>query len=194
LRSLLLALVVLPCACAPMAEMRPGNGMMVDRTYEAGAGAVNVSPRPYVTEDSTTTGLAWFSGNPSQKFTITGISTFDYSTNEEGNKKFHITGGLAGRWNALRYDRFGGGVEAQAGWGWGALVLPVAVRLFDQTWLYASPRFGTINRYLSYGTPIGLSVRVWDGLMVRGEWQISWEDFKYYNRRQHFAAGIAYQF
>jgi hypothetical protein len=186
--------LALACGCAPMAELRPGNGMMVDRTFEAGAGAVNVSPRPYVTEDSSTTGLAWFSGNPSRFVTLTAISSFDRMADNEGNRKLHITGGGAVRLNVFRYDRFAAGTEAQLGWGWGALVLPMAVRLFDQTWVYASPRLGTINRYLSYGTPLGISVRVWDGFMIRAETQTSWENFKYYNRRQHYAAGIAYQF
>ncbi|MGZ3419485.1 MAG: hypothetical protein ACXWUG_12005 [Polyangiales bacterium] len=187
-------LLALACGCAPMAEMRPGNGMMVDRTFEAGGGVVNVRPRPYVTESSSTTGLAWFSGNPSRFVTLTGISTFAYETDNDGNRTFRATGGGAVRLNWVRHDRIGFATELQAGWGWGALVLPIAVRLFDQTWIYASPRLGTINRYLSYGTPLGISVRVWDGLMIRLETQTSWEDFKYYNRRQHYAAGIAYQF
>jgi hypothetical protein len=29
---------------------------------------------------------------------------------------------------------------------------------------------------------------------VRGEAEMSWEDFKYYNRRAHLAAAVAYQF
>lgn len=170
--------------CAPLAEMRPGSGMMPGRSAEVGAGMVRLSPRQYVEESPANTGMMWFSGDASRVVNLSVISAFDYNA---------LALGMALRINALKYDRFAGGVEAQAGYGWVALTLPFAARLFDQTWVYSSPRFGTFGRDLSFGAPVGLSVRVWNGFAVRGEVQTSWQDFRYYNRRLHTALGVAYQ-
>lgn len=170
--------------CAPLAEMRPASGMMPGRSAEMGAGMVRLSPRQYVEESPANTGMMWFSADASRVVNLSVISAFDVNA---------LALGLALRVNALKYDRFAGGVEAQAGYGWVALTLPFAARLFDQTWVYSSPRFGTLGRDLSFGAPVGLSVRVWNGFALRGEVQTSWQDFKYYNRRLHTALGVAYQ-
>jgi hypothetical protein len=42
--------------------------------------------------------------------------------------------------------------------------------------------------------PAGLSVRIYDGIVIRGEWQVSWQNFMYYNRRDHWGLAGAYQF
>lgn len=180
----LLALPLPLMACAPLGEMRPASGMMPGKSMEIGSGVVHVSPREYVEESPSNTGMFWASADASRVINLSLISAFDA-------KAFAL--GAAIRVNALKYDRFAGGVELQLGHAWGALVIPVAARLFDQTWVYTSPRFGTIGRDLSFGAPVGVSVRVWNGFALRGEVQTSWQDFKYYNRRIHSALGVAWQ-
>lgn len=171
--------------CAPLGELRPASMMMPGKAAEVGAGVVHLSPRsPYVEESPSNTGMMWASADASRFLNLSLISAFDAHA---------LALGAAVRVNALKYDRFAGGVELQLGHAWGALVLPMAARIHDQTWVYASPRFGTIGRELSFGAPLGVSVRVWDGLSLRGEVQTSWQDFKYYNRRIHSALGVAWQ-
>ena len=182
----LVLLLPLLGACAPLGELRPASGMMPGKSMEIGSGVVHVSPRQYVDESPNNTGMLWFSADTSRSrlINLSAVSAFDTNA---------LAVGGAIRINPFRYDRFAGGVELQAGYAWGALVLPAAVRLFDQTWLYASPRFGTLGRSPSFSAPVGLSVRVWNGLALRAEVQTSWEDFKYYNRRVHTALGVAWQ-
>jgi hypothetical protein len=171
--------------CAPLGELRPGSMMMPGRSSEIGAGLVHVGPRtPYVEESPANVGMLWASRDATRAINVSLVSAFDRNA---------LAIGAALRVNALRYDRFAGGLELQLGHAWGALVLPVAVRLHDQTWVYTSPRFGTIGRDPSFGVPVGLSVRVWSGLALRGELQSSWQDFRYYNRRLHSALGVAWE-
>ena len=169
---------------APLAEMRPASGTMPGNTYEVGAGAVSLGKRPYVEETATTSGLLWFSGDVSKLVTLSGVGAFDTSA---------VGVGGAARLNAIRGDRAAAGIEGQVGYAWGAFLVPVALRVVDETWLYASPRLGTMSREPSFGIPAGISVRIVDGFMLRGEAQVSWQDFKYYNRRVHLALGAAYQ-
>ena len=183
-RAAVASALIATAACAPLGELRPASGMMPGRTYEVGAGAVRLGPRPYVTESAAGTGQLWFSANASELWTLSAIGAFDLHS---------AAGGGALRFNAARYRTFRGGVEVQAGWAWGAFTLPLAVRLFDETWIYASPRLGTMSRYPSFGLPVGLSARVYDGFALRAEVQTSWEDFDPYQRRVHLAAGAAYQ-
>ena len=171
-------------ACAPLGELRPASGMMPGRSMEMGSGVVHVSPRQWVEEPPSNTGMLWYSADATKVVNLSVVSAFDTNA---------LALGAAIRFNVLRFDRFAAGTELQVGYAWAALVFPLATRLFDQTWIYASPRFGTIGRDLSFGAPVGLSVRLWDGLSARGEVQTSWQDFKYYNRRIHSALGVAYQ-
>lgn len=172
------------CGCAPLAELRPASGSMPGNSFELGGGVVRLGERPYVTESPATTGQLWFSGDASKLVTLTAISAFDTSA---------ATVGGAVRLNALRFDRFAAGTEAQAGGGWLAAVVPLAVRVVSESWIYASPRLGTLGRHPSFGLPAGVSIPLGSQLAVRGEAQVSWEDFKYYNRRIHLGLGVAYQ-
>lgn len=170
--------------CAPLGDLRPASGMMPGKTFEVGGGGVRLGPRPYVAESSTYTGQLWFSANATPRWTLSGVSAFD-------NQALAVGGAV--RYNALLYDRFHGSAEVQAGYAWGAFTLPLAVRLFDQTWIYTSPRFGTLDRYPSFSIPAGVSARIYEGFMLRGEVQGSWQNFDPYNRRVHLALGAAYQ-
>jgi hypothetical protein len=68
------------------------------------------------------------------------------------------------------------------------------LRLIDQSHVYTAPRLFNWSRDLSFGIPVGVSVRVYDGFILRAEWQRSWQDFKYYNHRDHYGGALAVQF
>jgi hypothetical protein len=68
----------------------------------------------------------------------------------------------------------------------------MSVRLFDETWLYTSPRLQTWTDELGVGLPFGLSAGLLSGLSLRAEAQVSWADFVYYNRRVHLGAAAVY--
>lgn len=171
--------------CGPLATFRPASGLMPDRRMEAGLGVSAVTPRPYVNEGPASAGQAWLSGNIGPRFALTGIAAFDDDA---------VAAGGAARFTPLKRDRVVAGLEQELGYAWFAVSTPVAVRLVDQTWLYTAPRLGTWGVDLSFGVPVGLSVRVYDGLMLRAEWQRSWQDFKYYNERDHYGLAVAHQF
>lgn len=158
--------------------------MMPERSHEIGAGAVAVGPRPLVEESPSVSGLAWFTGAPSTRVTLSVIGAFDAHA---------VALGGAFRVEAARSRAFVAAAELQGGYAWAALAFPMALRLYDESWIYTSPRVGTIGRYLGFSVPLGLSVRAYRGFMVRGEAQASYESFARYNRRLHFAGGAAYQ-
>lgn len=170
--------------CAPLASFRPPTGMMDDRSIELGAGGAVLSPRPYAQDSWRGAGQVWVSGPVADWLELSGVMAFDDEA---------ALGGGAAQARYVRTDRFAGSVELELGWAWGAVALPVAVRLFDETWIYASPRLGTLGDELTPGVPLGVSVHVWDGLMIRAEGQVSWAAFRYYNRRVHLGLAVAYQ-
>lgn len=183
-RAVLIAVVA--SACAPVASFRPASGLMPDRSLEVGLGAARVSRRPYVDEPSATAGQAWVTGElGGHRVALSAISAFDSDA---------LALGGALRVNAVHADRFTGGVEGEVGYLWFGVSTPIALRLFDQTHLYTAPRIFNWGIDLAFGIPVGLSVRVYDGFVLRAEWQRSWQDFKYYNRRDHVGGAVAYQF
>ncbi|MEZ4222796.1 MAG: hypothetical protein R3B13_17780 [Polyangiaceae bacterium] len=180
-------LLVLSCnACGPIASFRPASGLMPERRLEVGAGIAGVTPRPYVDEPSASAGQLWLSGElDDHRVALSAITPFDDDA---------IGVGGAMRINALRTDRVFAGVEGEVGYLWFGLSLPLAVRVVDQSHLYATPRLFNWGRDLAFGVPLGLSLRVYEGYVLRAEWQRSWQDFKYYNRRDHYGAALAVQF
>ena len=176
--------LTLAAGCAPFASFRPPNGLIEERSLELGAGGVAVAPRPYVQEGWSGAGQVWARGPLAEWLELGAVAAFDDEA---------ALGGAFAQARYVRTDRFAGAVEVELGWAWGALALPVAVRLFDETWLYTSPRLGNLGDEVTPGLPLGLSVRVWDGLMVRAEGQVSWAAFRWYNRRVHLGLGVAYQ-
>lgn len=178
-------LLVGAVGCAPVASFRPASGIMKGKKVEVGGGATAVSPRPYVIEEWQGVGQVWVSGDINRVSNLSGIIVADDTAMAVGG---------AIRLTYLRADRFAGAVEGEIGYAFGAVSLPCALRLFDETWLYAAPRLGNWGLDAVFGVPAGASVRVVDGLMLRVEWQRSWQGFKYYNRRDHFGGAIAQQF
>ena len=71
--------------------------------------------------------------------------------------------------------------------------VPLALRIIDQTWLYSAPKLGNWGPEITPFVPLGLTVRIVDGFSLRCEGQLSWADWKYYNRRLHLGLGGAIQ-
>ena len=168
----------------PMGDFRPASGFMEGRRLGS-APAPCDGKRPYVDEPTRATGQLWASGLLGKRFTLSGVGAFD-------DKAAALGGAL--RFDYLRTGRVGLGVEAQLGWAWLGLTLPAAVRLFDQTWIYAGPRFAPRFQEWMLDLPVGVTTRVYDGLMIRAEYHATWIDLDYYSRRHHLALGVAYQF
>jgi hypothetical protein len=182
-----LLLFALPAAgaCAPLATLRPASGVPSAHHMELGAAAVRLGPRPYVDEEAEDTGQVWYTLEPSRHFALSALAAFDEQA---------AAGGLAARWNAIRSSRFAFGPEVEAGYAWGAGALSAALRTVGQNWIYAAPRLYNIGFEWTFGAPVGVSVDCTHGFVLRGEVQVSWADFVYYNRRIHLAAGLVYQF
>jgi hypothetical protein len=144
-----------------------------------------VGPRPFVDEPARASGQLWGAFRLGPHFTITGVSAFDASA---------IAVGGALRWNAVRASRFAMGVEGEGGFAWVGAGLPLAFRLFDQTWLYTSPRmaFRLVDAVLT--VPVGLSVRIFDGFMLRAEYGASWVDLQRAQRRNFGGLALAVAF
>lgn len=150
---------------------------------EVGAGAVRLSARPYVDETAAYTGQVWVSAE-NRHVAFSAIGAFDTNA---------AAGGFALRWNALRSSRVAVGPEAELGFAWGAGSLGLALRTVGENWIYAAPRLGNIGFDWAFGLPAGVSVDLTHGFVLRAEAQLSWAEFKYYNRRLHLASALVYQ-
>ncbi|HEX2880590.1 MAG TPA: hypothetical protein VHO25_13750 [Polyangiaceae bacterium] len=181
---IVLAVVIAASACAPPAGFRPASGLLEDRSYEVGLGVARVSPRPYVIEEAQNTGQLWFSTEWAPWLLVSGLAAFD----DNG-----ALGGGALRWQVLKHQRVATGLELEGGVLWLGTSIPLALRLIDQTWLYTAPRLSNWGAEITPFVPVGVSARVIDGLSVRVEGQLSWADWKYYNRRVHLGLACAYQ-
>jgi hypothetical protein len=170
--------------CSPVATFRPASGLMPGRRVEVGVGAAVVSPRPFVEEPARATGQVWVTTDAADDVSVTAVSAFDSNA---------LAFGGALRWRYVRTDRVAGGLEGELGYAWAALSVPLALRAVEETWLYTSPRVGTWGTDLIGGLPAGVSVHIIDGFMLRGEVQVSWQDFQRFNRRTHGGIAAAYQ-
>jgi len=170
-------------ACAPAQSFRPAGALPPGRQGEVGVAFSRVGPRPYVAEAARPLGQAWWSTKWGERWLSSVLIGFDQSA-------------LLGGW-ALRRDilqgRFTGAVEAEIGLAWAAVSLPVSFAWSDHFASYCAPRLGNWGPQLSGFLPCGLSAEPWDGFSVRGELQLSWADFQYYNRRVHLGFALAQQ-
>jgi hypothetical protein len=179
----LAALISTP-SCGPLASLRPISALNAQSANELGLGTVAVSPRPYVDERWSHTGQLWFTMRATPWLQLSGISAFDASA---------IGIGVGATASLVRAQSFVAGVGGEAGYGWAAAGLPLAARLFDQTWIYAEPRVTNYGIYPLFGAPVGLSLYVDRGAFLRLEYQASWERVQAFNLRHHLAAGFAVQ-
>ncbi len=158
---------------------------MPGRSIEVGAGAAMITKRPYVSEPARGAGQVWVSGEPTRWLSLSGVTAFDTGAAGVGG---------AVRINYLRTPDIVLGAEGEGGFAWIGGSLPLSVRLFDQTWLYAAPRISNWGIDPIFGVTGGVSTRIYGGFILRAETQSSWQGFKAYNYRQHFGLAAAYQF
>lgn len=170
--------------CGPLAAFRPISALLGETTKELGLGAVAVSPRPYVDEPWRQAGQLWFSTRMTSWLNLSGIAAFDAEA---------LGVGVGADIPIFRGRRFAAGVEAEAGYGWGAAAIPMSLRLFGQNWVYSAPRVTNIGIYPAVGLPIGLSVHVERGAFVRLEYQPTWTNLHAYELRHHLGAALAVQ-
>ena len=158
--------------------------MIGEKTRELGLGAIAVSPRPYVDEPWRHAGQLWFTTRATSWLNLSGIAAFDAEA---------LGAGVGASVPILRASRFAAGVEADAGYGWAGAAIPMAGRLFGQTWIYSAPRVTNIGVYPAFVLPIGLSLHVDKGAFVRLEYQPSWANLQAYELRHHLGAALAVQ-
>lgn len=171
--------------CVPPGDFRPAAPFVDGRTSEIGAGVVASTKRPYVDEPTRAVGQLWGAHRFGERISVAGVGAFDDRA---------VALGAAFRVDALRFDRFALAGEVQLGYAWAGLSMPMAVRLFDATWLYAGPR--ALPRFQEWmlDLPVGLSVRVHEGFALRAEAHATWVDLDPYSRRFHLGLAAAYQF
>lgn len=172
-------------ACAPAASFRPASAAMGRQDSEVGMGAVAIGPRPYVDEATSYISQFWGTKRISESLKASTVVALDTSAAAAG-------GSLA--WLAVREPWITAGLEAEVGYLWGSLGLPVAIPIAGRAHVYTAPRLGTWGKTLTPSIPLGVSVELPRGLAVRAEGQVSWADFKYYNRRLILGVALAYQF
>jgi hypothetical protein len=171
-------------ACAPPMSMRPIGGLPPTRNAEVGAALAGVGPRPYAIESWQAVGQAWASTRLSRRVDVSAITAFDDSG-------FALGGAL--RYAFVDGSRVWFGAEAEAGYLWVAAVLPASLRIAGEFRVYTAPRLGNWGSEWTPGIPLGLSIPLYDGFVLRAEGQVSWADFQYYNRRLLAAGAIVYQ-
>lgn len=182
--SILLGLCTL-MGCAPLGNFRPADGLMPGKTGEMGGGTVVVGPRPYVDERAHATGQLWISGRPAKRITLTGVGAFDTAA---------LALGSGVRVDVVQSSRVAAGVEAELGFLYGAASIPVSLRVLGQSRLYTSPRFGTRGLTWSIDLPVGVSIPIHGGWMVRAEYTSSWAELLWYQHRHQAGMAVAYQF
>lgn len=178
------ALGALATGCAPIAGFRPASGIMDGKQAEVGVGAAALGPRPFVDEKASGAGQFWASTRATRRLTVSGIGAVDLG-------RLALGGGL--RVDALRTRRVVIGGEGELGLLWAGASVPFAVRLVDETWVYTAPRIGTRGVDWLVELPAGLSVRIYDGLMLRPEYRATWVEGIAYERRHVVGLGVAWQ-
>ncbi len=178
-------IVAVSLGCSPIASFRPAAGFTHGNSLEFGMGGVTISRRPYVIEESRAVGQFWVSSEQSPSRNLSILGAFDDEA---------LSLGVSLRLRFSRTHTFVAAVDGELGYLFAGLSLPFSVRVVDEIWLYAGPRLGNWGLDPLFGAPVGASVRVYEGFHLRGEWQRSYQDFKIYNRRDHFGFAAAYQF
>lgn len=176
---------MLACAgCAPSQSFRPADVLGSARAHELGLAVSNVGARPYVSEPARALAQGWWTERLGERWSVSTLVAFDAEA---------ALGGAAVRYDALRTRWVGLGAEAEVGLFWAALSLPAALRLWDGGRLYATPRLGNWGPALTAFVPLGLAVELPGGWSLRGELQLSWADFTYYDRRLHSGLAAAWR-
>ena len=170
-------------ACGPSQGFRPAGFPSAGRDSEVGLALSSIEPRPYVNEATQRVGQAWWSVKLDERWSLSTIVGFDTSS---------LLGGAALRHDLVDSSWFALAGEAELGLFWAGVSLPVSVRVWRLA-LYSTPRLSNWGPNVTPFIPVGLSVKVVDALIVRGEAQLSWADFQYYNRRLHWGVALAHE-
>jgi len=179
------SLLAVATACAPPANLRPLGGLPEGRSLEVGGAFAGVSPRPYVNERWRYVGQAWTTGRVTKALNLSAVTAFDTSG-------FALGG--AAQLECFHSSHLSLGGEVEAGYLWAGLSLQASVRLVGELRIYTAPRIGNWGGYWAPGIPLGVSIPLPEHFVLRGEAQMSWADFNYYNRRTLFAGALVYQF
>lgn len=171
-------------ACAPSQAFRPAGAPGLGREQELGIAVSSVRPRPYVTEPAREVGQAWWGTRLRGPWSFATLLAFDVSA---------LAAGAALRLDTLQTRSLTLAAEVEGGFAWGAVSLPVALRVYDGFGVYCSPRIGNWGAALTPFLPCGVQGELVDGVIVRGELQLSWADFEAYNRRAHWGLALAHQ-
>lgn len=156
-------------ACAPAAMLRPPVPMP-DAQNELGVGGVYNAPIATTeVEDPRATGgglglgpagQVWYARHFSDRFSLGGVVF--------GGLAAGVGGGVQARIMAVTGEKFRLGIDAEGGFLWGAVGVPVGVRLSDRVWAYAAPGVGYRAAQLAR-LPVGLSIRVGDHVLLTPE-------------------------
>lgn len=171
-------------ACAPSQSFRPAGAPAHGREQELGIAVSSVRPRPYVTEPAREVGHAWWATRLRGPWSLATLVAFDTSA---------LAGGAALRLDAISTRNIALAVEAEGGFAWGAVSLPVALSVWNELGLYCSPRLGNWGARLTPFVPCGVQGPLLDTIILRAELQLSWADFEAYNRRAHLGLAVAHQ-
>lgn len=182
-----IALVLVVCAgCAPVSSFRPANGFMEGASGEVGIGGSLVSPRPYVIEDTQAQGQIWLSSRAAKDLSLTAVAAVEPAA-------FAIGG--AARMDLVRTHRLVIAPEVELGAIWGAVNGGVALRLWNEMWLYSAPRFGSRGSTWGFDVPVGISAHIYEGFTLRVEGRAMWTGaITYYEQRRVFGLALAHPF
>jgi hypothetical protein len=176
-------LLLVAVACGPSQGFRPAGFPSDGRDTEIGLAVSSIEPRPYVNEATQRVGQAWWSVKLDERWSLSTIVGFDTSS---------LLGGAALRYELVDSSWFALAGEAEAGLFWAGISVPVSLRVWRLA-LYSTPRLSNWGPNVTPFIPVGLSVKIADALIVRGEAQLTWADFQYYNRRVHWGVAIAHE-
>lgn len=171
-------------ACAPSQGFRPAGMLDAERPREVGVAFSSVEARPYVDETAQYLGQVWWALELDERWALTTLAAFDSSAAAVGAAlRFEIAGG----------QRAALAAEVEGGVAWAAVGVPATLRLWRGTALYTAPRLGTWGSDITPFVPLGVSAQIARSMALRAEAEVSWADFRYYNRRVHWGFAIAHQ-
>jgi hypothetical protein len=171
-------------ACAPSQGFRPAGMLDAERPRELGVAFASVEARPYVEETAQYLAQAWWTLRLDERWTLTTLAAFDSSA---------AAAGAALRFEIASGQRVALAAEVEGGVAWAAVGVPATLRIWRGSALYTAPRLGTWGSDITPFVPLGVSASITRSLAVRAEAQLSWADFRYYNRRLHWGFAIAHQ-
>jgi hypothetical protein len=133
--------------CSPVASFRPAAEFMPGNELEFGVGAVSIGKRPYVIEDGRAIGQLWISSEQSRVTNLSLIAAFDDQA---------LAAGTSLRLRFLRTHGFVAAADAEVGFLFAGLSLPMSVRVVDEIWLYAAPRLWNWGLDPAFSSPLGV--------------------------------------